>query len=134
VSRSAGQEPQGRRLGERTLRALQVVTIGMFVLLAMWMCSGIFVDDVPRMPSLLWVVAVLVAPAALVVYWRPAHRVPECLFLTGASALFLSLGGAAWGSWVAPVIGGVTIVGLLVAPRDPGREQSGRRAVKEGTT
>ncbi len=116
------------------MRALQVVTIGMFVLLALWMCTGLFVDDVPRMPSVLWVVAVLVAPAALLVYWRPAHRVPECLFLTGASAFFLGLGGAAWGSWATPLIGGVTIVGWLVAPGDGGRARSGRRDVEGGTT
>src|SRR3712207_7430759 len=51
-------------------------------------------------------VAALVAPVALAVYWRPAHRVPNCLFHTGVAAVLLGIGGLGWGSVAAPGIGG----------------------------
>lgn len=100
---------------------LRTVTAGMFVLQAVWAIGlGFRAEGAPNMPAALWVAAVLVAPVALAVYWRPSYRVPNCLFLTGASALLLGLVGAGWGSVAAPVIGGLTLVALLFAPRDGG--------------
>lgn len=110
---------QARRRGIQSLQAVTVVTVSTFLLMAIWAVVAIFVD-LPAMPPLIWEVAVLVAPIALAVFWRPAYRVPNCLWLTFCSAFFLGLGGALWGSWIAPAIGGATILAMLFVPRDGG--------------
>jgi len=121
VSEVLDGSPATRRRGRQMLTAVRVVTVGMVVLMVLWMLSGAFADP-PPMPPALWIAAVSVAPLALAVFWRPAYRVPNCLWLTGLSAWFLGLGGAGWGSVVAPVIGGATIVALFFVPRDGGRQ------------
>jgi hypothetical protein len=118
---SGTSKRQARRRGRQAMRALQVVTVGTFLVWGSWMCLGLFSDDPPVMPAIIWELAVLVAPAALAVYWRPAYRVPNCLWLTFCSATLLGMGGAGWGSWFAPVIAGATVLALLFAPRDGGR-------------
>lgn len=113
-----------RRARERGLlmwRVLVGVTVGMFVLRVVWAVVAAFSADPVGMPSVLWAVAALVAPVALAVYWQPGHRVPNCLFHTGAAAVLLGIGGLGWGSVAAPVISGLTIVGLCLAPGDGGR-------------
>jgi hypothetical protein len=101
--------------------ALGVVTGGMFIFQAVWAVGlGFREQGAPNIPAWPWTIAAFVAPVALAVYWRPAYRIPNCLFLTGACAVLLGLGGAVWGSTVAPVIGGATVLALCFAPRDGG--------------
>jgi hypothetical protein len=107
--------------------AVQWVTIGTVVGLTLYMIAAIFLDDPPPPPTWAWAVPVLVAPAALAVYWRPAYRVEGCFFFTGMSAVVLGFLGFGWGSVSAPIIGAVTIVAICFAPRDGGwRERWGR--------
>ena len=115
---SSVNDPQ--RLGRRTVRLLQVVTPGMFILVVVVAVLAAF-DVVDGFPVRVWGVAVLVAPLSLAVMWRPSRRVPDGLFLTAMSALFLGLGGAAWGSRVAPAVGAATLVAQLFVPRNPNR-------------
>ena len=117
---------QARLRGQQMLLALRIVTPGMY---GLWIVFGIFgaFGLGEGIPPWLWEAAVLVAPIALAVYWRPAYRVPDCLWLTFLSALLLGAGGAGWGSRVAPAIGGATLVAMLFVPRDPAR------AKKSGT-
>ena len=111
---------EARRRGRLMWRALVAVTIGMFTLRVVWAVFAAFSDDPQNMPGWLWALAALVGPAALAVYWRPAYRVPQCLFHTGFASLVLGMGGAGWGSIAAPVISGATILGLCFVPRDGG--------------
>lgn len=124
---------QAQRRGQRMLLALRIVTPGMYLLLVPLGILGAF-EVIDTVPTWLWEAAVLVAPIALAVYWRPAYRVPDCLWLTFLSALLLGAGGAGWGSRVAPAIGGATLVAMLFVPRDPARAKSGtwrsRRAAR----
>jgi hypothetical protein len=107
------------------LRAVRIVTVGMFALLVPWYALGFVLDDPPVVPPALWVAAVLIAPAALAVYWRPAYRVPDGLFLTAMSAVLLGMGGAGWGSRVAPAIGALTLLAMVFVPRArAGRDRS----------
>ena len=122
--------PADRRIGWRTLLALRIVTIGMFALTAAYACTAVFVD-MPVIPAWPWELAVLVAPAALVVHWRPERRWPDpesSLFLTGVSGFFLGLMGAGWGSWLAPAIGGATALATFLAPKAGGRRGQRQRA------
>ena len=119
-----------RRIGWRMLLALRIVTIGMFAALAVWGCIAVLVD-LPALPTWPWEVAVLVAPVALVVYWRPERRWPDpesSLFLTGVSGFLLGLAGAGWGSWLAPAIGGATVLATFLAPKAGGRRGQRQRA------
>ena len=110
-----------RQRGRQAMAVLRAVMIAVFVSLAVYAVVAIFLTDPPPPPAWAWSVAVLVAPAVLAVYWRPAYRVPNCLFLTGASAFMLGVVGAGFGSVVAPVVGGLTIVALFFAPKDAAR-------------
>ena len=124
-----------RRRGRLMWRVVVGVTIGMLVLRLLWLLAALVVDSVP-MPGWLWAVAALVGPVAVAVYWRPAYRVPTCLFSTGFAAVMLGIGGLGWGSVAAPVIAGATLLGLLAVPRDGGAEagSSGlsRRGARSG--
>jgi len=124
---------QAQRRGQQMLLALRIVAPGMYCLLVPLGILGAF-EIIDTVPSWLWEVAVLVAPIALAVYWRPAYRVPDCLWLTFLSAVLLGAGGFGWGSRVAPAIGGATLVAMLFIPRDPARAMSGtwrsRRAAR----
>jgi hypothetical protein len=121
VSRGTSSTRRARRRGAQTRTALGVVTGGMVTLQAVWAVALGFRDEgAPNIPAWPWSVAVLVAPLALAVYWRPAYRIPNCFFLTGASAAVLGFFGAVWGSTVAPVVAGATVLALLLAPRDGG--------------
>ena len=117
---------EARRRGRVMQRVLMFGAAGMLGLQAVWAAVAAFVDDPVNIPAALWAVAALVGPVAVAVYWRPAYRVPNCLFQTGAATFALGLSGVGWGSVVAPVIAGLTIVGLIVIPKDgPGRQQWG---------
>ena len=122
-SASKSSVRQARRRGRQAMVALRTVTVGVFAALAIYAVVAIFLTDPPPPPPWVWSVAVLVAPAVLAVYWRPAYRVPNCLFLTGASAFMIGLVGAGFGSLVAPVVGGLTLLALFFVPRDGGWQQ-----------
>jgi hypothetical protein len=110
-----------RRRGQQMKVALGVVAGGMAVFQAVWMVAlGFREQGAPNIPAWPWSVAVFIAPVALAVFWRPAYRIPNCLFLTGACAVVLGFFGAVWGSTVAPVVAGATVLGLFLAPRDGG--------------
>lgn len=123
-------DPQRR--GRQAMLALQIVTVGTFTLLVPWGALYFVLDHPPAVPTALWVAAVLVAPAALAVYWRPAYRVPNSLHLTGMSALLLGMGGANWGSRVAPAIGALTLLAMIFVPRD--RNRRGRSIAADPTS
>jgi hypothetical protein len=106
-----------RRRGRLAFRVLKWVTIGVFVALPVYAIVSGFLDDPPPPPPLVFSLAALVPPAVLAVFWRPVHRTEESLFLTGASAFLIGLVGAGFGSVVAPVVGGLTIVALFFAPK-----------------
>jgi hypothetical protein len=113
--------------------AVRWVTIGTLGTLALYAVAAIPLDDPPPPPTWAWAIPVLVAPAALAVYWRPAYRVESCFFLTGVCAFFLGFIGFGWGSLAAPIIGGATIIAMLFAPRDGGwRERWGRAEAEDG--
>lgn len=112
---------QARRRGEQMRILLGIVTGGMFCFQALWMgILGFREQGAPNIPAWPWTIAVFVAPLALAVWWRPAYRVANCFFLTCVSAVLLGFFGAVWGSLVAPVVGGATVLALLLAPRDGG--------------
>ena len=123
---------EARRRGRQAMIALRTVAIGVFAALAIYAVVAIFLPDPPPPPPWVWSVAVLVAPAVLAVWWRPTYRVPNCLFLTGATAFMIGLVGAGFGSLVAPVVGGLTLVALFFAPRGGGqRAQQGRNGAED---
>lgn len=111
--------------GLRVLLLLRIVAPSVFCLLPVLAVLAAF-GLVDTVPPLLFEVTVLVAPVALAVYWRPAFRVPDGLWLTGLSALFLGMGGAGWGSVFAPVVGAATLLAMLVRPRAPTQRRSGQ--------
>jgi hypothetical protein len=115
-----------RRVGRQARTVLGVITCGVFVGLALYavtaavMSIGFSHDGLPPPPPWLFSLASFAPPAALAVYWRPAYRVPQCLFVTGACAFWVGFVGAGFGSVVAPVVGGLTIVATVFAPKDGG--------------
>ena len=116
---------QVRHRGEQMMAVLRAVTVGtLTAFVAYVIVAAVFLTDPAPPPTWAWAVAVLVAPAALAVYWRPAYRVGRCFFLTGVTAFFLGFLGAGWGSLAAPIIGGATILAMLFAPRDGGRREA----------
>jgi len=99
---------------------LRTVTVGTFAALALYAVVAGFMRGAPVPPTWAWAVAESAAPAALAVYWRPAYRVPDCFFLTGASAFFIGLVAFSFGAVVAPVMGLLTLLAMPFAPRDGG--------------
>lgn len=129
MSRSSSKR-RARERGRLAWRVLVGVTIGMLVLRLVWLVVAAFLDDPQPLPAWPWVVAALVAPAALVVFWRPSQRVPNCLAHTAFAAVLLGIGGLESGSPVPAVIAGATIVGVLLASRQhsrPGRAEPATR-------
>lgn len=121
---------RAQQIGLRTRLLLRVVTPGVFIVQVVLFVLGAF-GALDSIPAEMYEVAVLVAPLALAVYWRPAFRVPEGLLLTGLSALLLGVAGAGWGSRMAPAVGAATLLGLLLVPR-PRRATPSRTALSGG--
>ena len=128
TSTSKQSAEHAQRLGRRTRTALALATCGTFVSMALYMVVVAFVTisegvvgSLSAPPPWLFALPAFVPAGALVVYWRPAYRGPDSLFLTRACAFMLGLLGGGWGSIVAPVLGVLTIVGSFLAPRDRNR-------------
>lgn len=115
---SRSERRQARLRGRQALWAVRLVTVGTFVAMVLYGVTAAVLDDPPVAPPALFVLPVLVPAAAAALFWRPACRVPECRWLTGASAFFLGLLGLGWGSRVAPALGLLTLLVLALAPRD----------------
>lgn len=111
-----------RRRGYQVLTAVRVTTVGAFVLMVLYGIAALPVDGkLPGVvPAVGFTLCALVPAFAAAVYWRPAYRVPECVWLTSMSAVSLGLMGTAFGSYVATVLGGAALIALLARPRDGG--------------
>lgn len=111
-----------RRRGQQVLTAVRVTSVGAVALMAVYALAAVPVDGgLPSWPpAVAFTLAALVPAVAAVVYRRPAYRVPECVWLTSASAVGLGVMGLAFGSYVAPVLGGVALLALLTRPADGG--------------
>lgn len=114
--RAANRQAAARR-GDAALLAVRIVAVTMVVVMLGWATLGLLDSTPPAMPAWLWAVAVLIAPAATVVAWDPATRVDDLVWTIFVAAVFLGMGGAGWGSWAAPVIGGLTAISLLFLPK-----------------
>lgn len=118
---TAPDESRHARLkGRQALRAVRVVTVGTGVAMVLYAITAAFFSDPAIAPPALFVLPVLVPASAAVLFWRPAYRVPECLWLTGMSGFLLGFLGFGWGSRVAPALGLFTVLVVLLAPRDGG--------------
>lgn len=120
-SRSAARER-----GRTALLLVRLTTVGAFGLLALYAVAAVFVDGgLPAgPPAVAFTLATLVPLYAAVVFRRPAARVPECVWLTCASAVLLGAMGLGFGSFVAPVLGAVALVVVLTRPRGDDRAVS----------
>ena len=107
-----------RRPGDRAMLVLKVVTIGTFVAIPLYIPVTLLLDDPPAPPTILFTLASLVPPAVLAVCWRPSRRPPDSRWFIFAAGFLLGFLGFGWGSAVAPVAGGLTMLGSILAPKD----------------
>lgn len=109
--------------GRRAVLVLRVVTIGTVGAMLLWVIPAIFAEEPANMPTWIWVLAVLVAPAALFIAWDPAARVDDLVWTTFCAACVLGFFGFYWGSHAAPAIGLGTIIAMAFMPKPRGRQR-----------
>jgi hypothetical protein len=121
------QEPSGlwrtpaKRRGRLARMANLIGGAGVPGLHFLWGFPAIFMEGgMPGIPWPFFVLLALLPFGAMLVYWWPVYRVPQCTFHTGFAAVMTGVGGAGWHVWAAPIMSALTILGLILAPRDGG--------------
>ena len=115
---------RGQPVGEQARRVVALTTIGSWVLAILVSVVGAFRPFDP--PYWAFGLPALVPLGALVVLWDPRRRVENAWLHLFFGAFLLGLFAAAWAAFWALPVAALTLLGMLVAPKE--RSRSGKRA------